>query len=119
MWEIAKPGKRIKEVLKQLGPEYSIRVIDFEQCIYRNFGNGFDIEVSGVNTQKRKNLRCDIYLWYRTGDRYNTGHIVQCDQNVPFDEIGTVVDRLYRNTQNNKKSLDEMLECRWNHVKMF
>ena len=62
---------------KHLGPKYSIRYIDFERCIYRDFGNGFDVEIA------------KIYLWF------DANLIVTTVSNVNFDEIGEIVDELY------------------------
>jgi hypothetical protein len=43
----------INQLKKQLGPEYRIRTIDFERCLYRDFGNGFNVEISGVNSRRK------------------------------------------------------------------
>lgn len=48
---------------RSLGSEYEIKVIDLERCIYRDFHNGFEIEISGSYTTSKK-MRCSIYLWY-------------------------------------------------------
>lgn len=53
----------INQLKKQLGPEYRIRTIDFERCLYRDFGNGFNVEISGVNS-RRKDQKATLYLWY-------------------------------------------------------
>ena len=53
----------INQLKKQLGPEYRIRTIDFERCLYRDFGNGFNVEISGVNS-RRKGQNATLYLWY-------------------------------------------------------
>jgi hypothetical protein len=76
---------------KKLGPEYRIRTIDLERCIYRDFGNGFDIEISGMHTtSERKNAT--IYLWY------NAHVIAKIVSDVKRDDIGKVVDELYKLT---------------------
>lgn len=62
IFEVRSPGKKIKSVLSELGSNYEIKVIDAEQCIYRNLNNGFDIEVSGLNNQK-KSFSASIYVW--------------------------------------------------------
>lgn len=40
--------KCFKKLIAFLGPEYEVKVIDGELCGYRNFGNGLDVEISGV-----------------------------------------------------------------------
>lgn len=52
--------KKMREALQLLGDGYSVKTIDLEPCIYRNLGNGYDIEVSGLNNQKKG---CIVYLW--------------------------------------------------------
>ena len=49
-----KPATRhIKDLCKFLGDEYEVVINDFEYVIYRNFGNGYEIEVSGANTNSK------------------------------------------------------------------
>lgn len=62
LFEVKKPGKKIKNILAELGSSYEIKVIDAEQCIYRNLHNGYDIEVSGLNNQKQS-FKASIYVW--------------------------------------------------------
>lgn len=45
-------SRHLKSLCRQLGPEYRVTVIDLEYVINRDFGNGYDIEISGVNTSK-------------------------------------------------------------------
>lgn len=53
----------IKEVAQYLGAPYSIRVIDFEEVIYRDLGNGIDFEVSGVRSG---HTAYTVYVWRTT-----------------------------------------------------
>ena len=48
---------------KSLGPDYRILCIDLERCIYRDFGNGFDVEISGTYTTSNRKTAI-VYLWY-------------------------------------------------------
>ena len=83
MFEKKQPGKKIKEVLSQLGDKYSIQTIDFENCIYLNLGNGYDIEVSGLDNAK-KVFHAKIYVWdARKGD----GPIEQIPNITSFDML--------------------------------
>lgn len=62
MFKTKNPGKKIKEILAELGPSYCIKKIDFENCIYRDLQNGYDIEVSGLDNAK-KSFKADVYVW--------------------------------------------------------
>ena len=53
----------LKELKKTLGDDYKIRIIDWEKCLYRDFGNGFNIEVSGCSRSNRKGT-ATVYLWF-------------------------------------------------------
>ena len=39
-----------------------MRVIDCENVIYRDLGNGYDIEISGLDNN-RKSVNATIYVW--------------------------------------------------------
>ena len=53
----------IFKLKKQLGSKYRILTIDLERCLYRDFGNGFNIEICGLNSKKR-DRKATLYLWY-------------------------------------------------------
>jgi hypothetical protein len=53
----------IHQLRKQLGPKYRICPFDLERCLYRDFGNGFNVEISGANS-RRKGKKVSLYLWY-------------------------------------------------------
>lgn len=59
---ISKPTKGILELCARLGNEYSVCVIDCENVIYRDLHNGYDIEISGVDNN-RKNMKAILYVW--------------------------------------------------------
>ena len=42
--------KVLQALCDGLGEKYEIMMIDLERCIYRDFGNRFEVEVSGVHT---------------------------------------------------------------------
>ena len=60
--EIKAPTKGLKAICQKLGNQYSIRLFDMEQVIYRDFGNGYDVEVSGLN-HNNKTFNATIYVW--------------------------------------------------------
>ena len=79
------------KLCRELGDSYRILRIDGERCIYRDFGNKFDVEISGTNTTSKRKKAC-IYLWYES--RFT----VTCIKEVPFADISDVVDKLYNYT---------------------
>lgn len=57
---------RLQLISEELGPQYRIKYIDWEKCIYRDLENGFDIEVSGVyGSLPSKTIH--VYLWRSEG----------------------------------------------------
>lgn len=80
------PTARLKRICRQLGKKYSIKRIDWEPVIYRDFKNGYDVEISGLNEKYGKAY---IYLWK------NAQVIVKSIQKVHVKDIAKVVDNLY------------------------
>ncbi len=50
--------KLIQKVLQELGSPYEIKVIDYEEVIYRKLDNEYDFEVSGISGKT-----CTLYVW--------------------------------------------------------
>lgn len=88
IWDVRKPTAHMRKLCRSLGEQYRITDIDLERVIYRDFGNGYDVEICGVNTSSAKK-KANIYLW-KDGLR-----IVERLIGVPQDEISRVVDALY------------------------
>jgi len=78
---------------RKLGSEYRIRTIDLERCIYRDFGNGFDVEISGTHTTSERKT-ATIYLWY-VPEMMTVRRVADVKQS----DIGAVVDELYQFSQ--------------------
>lgn len=93
--------KSVIEMQKELGDLYEIQNIDFEPCLYRNLGNGFDVEVCGVYSRKRKeNRRIFICLWWigiRQNKTSSGAQIIMHVSQIPCDAkaIHTVTEMLY------------------------
>ena len=62
MFKVVPPKKKLKEICTRLGPEYSIKMVDLEQVIYRRINDNFDLEVSGLNNAK-KSFDATIFIW--------------------------------------------------------
>lgn len=87
--------KHLKELVQELGPDYSIKMIDLEWVAYRKFGDEYDVEISGMNHNSTKNL-ANIYLWDITG----VPRVVASRLYVPQSNIGDVVMELYYSAKN-------------------
>ncbi len=89
---MAKCDTAQRALCKSLGPEYSIRTIDWERVIYRDFGNGFNVEISGTHTSSERKLTT-IYLWF------GTTIIVKSVSKVHRQDIAATVDALHAYTK--------------------
>ena len=58
-----KLNKYQRELLKYLGDNYTVGIIDSGECIYRDLGD-FDIEIIGGRTPKGK---FHVFVWKKTG----------------------------------------------------
>ena len=83
----------LRELKKALGTDYRIYNIDLERCLYRDYDNGFDVEISDVCRANRK-CPAALYLWF-TGEGYP--FIVKTVQNVgrTADGIAAAADELF------------------------
>ena len=84
----------LPELKKALGANYSICTIDLEKCLYRDFGNGFNVEISGCSRANRK-CPATLYFWY--GDRAPDCIIVKTVRDVgrSAEAIDEAVEQLF------------------------
>ena len=61
--EVNELTKKQKKMLEFLGKDYRMKIIDFEDCIYRDLGD-YDIEISRAGSTKK---HLDIYVWRTKG----------------------------------------------------
>lgn len=97
MFTVKPPGKKIKAILSRLGSDYSIRLVDTEQCIYRKLNDSYDIEVSGLNNQ-RKSIRATIFLWKLEHDQ--PAYTVESIQVSSFAELKSTLTAMACKYQN-------------------
>lgn len=90
---MSKRDRMLRDLCKSLGKNYIIATIDLERVIYRDFGNGFHVEISGVHTSK-ENKRATLYLWH--GNSAPACLIVKTVSDVPRGSIGDVAEELLR-----------------------
>ncbi len=88
----------INELKMALGAKYRICDIDLEKCLYRDFGNGFNVEISGVSRANRKGP-ATLYLWF--GTEAPDCLIVKTVRNVgrTAEAIVAATDELYKLAQ--------------------
>lgn len=111
----------IRALAKQLGKDFKVTVIDLEPVVYRDFGNGFNVEISGMyTTGKRK--KATIYLWH--GDKQPDCIIVKTVHDVFHKDIGAVVEELHDYSENlirtgkdNRDSIFNLKFKAWNMTK--
>ena len=66
-----KINRALREALSYLGSPYKTKVIDMELCLYRDLGNGRDIEVSGLRSAAQRGRVCNficVWAWPGTGN---------------------------------------------------
>lgn len=88
----------LKELKLILGEKYTIRSIDWEKCLYRDFGNGFNVEISGCSRANRRSSST-LYLWF-SSTLYDC-LIVKTVHDIgrSVEEIGVACDALYEYSQ--------------------
>ncbi len=97
---MASRDSSIRALAKQLGKEYRVTVIDFEPVVYRDFGNGYNVEISGMYTTSKKK-KATLYLW--NGDTIGS-HTIKILRGVERENIGAEVEALYEYTKTLTKS---------------
>lgn len=98
--EVKKPGKKIREICKALGNEYTIRVIDFENVIYRDLKNGYDFEISNLDNRKRS-FEARLYIWDNQKDQ-----IVKTISGITsIEELKDVLDKSLKEYQSVSESI--------------
>lgn len=82
-------SKNLREVLAYLGPDYTVKVIDLEDCAYRKINDKYDIEISGCN---RKSRPFHVYVWDTTKGTGPGAQIV--DKSGPIKELAALKEKL-------------------------
>lgn len=90
---MSKRDTMIRALCKSLGDDYRVTTIDLERVIYRDFGKGFNVEISGVHTTSEKK-KATLYLWF--GDTMTECIIVKTVRDIPREQIGESVEELLK-----------------------
>lgn len=62
IFEVKKPGKKIKSVLSELGSDYEIKRIDLWNNIYRDLKNGFEIHIGEIDNDVQ-DFNVSVSIW--------------------------------------------------------
>lgn len=84
----------ITELCEKCGTGYVLKIFDLERCIYKNLGNGYDIEISCISNRYKNAV---IYVWLNDGNGYT---IVESIYDIPHNELPNKlpdVERRYSN----------------------
>ena len=82
--------KVLQALCDGLGENYKLMEIDLELCIYRDFGNRFEVEVSGVHTAKQ-NKKATIYLWCMDATGAHCKELSSSDQCIEREDCRNAV----------------------------
>lgn len=52
----------IKDVAVALGQQYTLMLIDEEWCLYRDLGNGYDIEIN-LSSIRKASINATVKVW--------------------------------------------------------
>lgn len=94
LFKVTKPSKKIVEITELLGPMYSIKFIEGENCIYRKLNDSYDIEVSGLDNRK-KSFSCTIFLWSIRKGKYVENTYEDIKSYEQFLETLEAIEMLY------------------------
>ena len=81
--------KRVIYLRKYLGKKYTVAFIDMEYVVYRDFGDGRDVEISCMPYRKKAN----VYFWL------DKTRIIRRAFNVPYDKVAEIVERFRGETE--------------------
>jgi hypothetical protein len=80
-------SKKLKETLQFLGSDYSARVIDGVESIYRKISDDYEIKVTGLKLPGE--YRAGIYIWTVKSAKVLERHIV-----FSKEELKTTLDKM-------------------------
>ena len=100
----------INKVADALGKQYTLMRIDGDWCLYRDLGNGYDIEVNLRGTRKIS-IQATIYVW-QVRDQLKVIEIVQGIKDIEDlkDILMGVVNKTNRLSENRDKVYKPILQ---------
>ncbi len=106
--------KKLTEPMKQLsaalGAQYTLMFIDEDWCLYRDLGNGYDIEVNLRGTRKIS-IQATIYVW-QVRDQVKVIEVIQGIKDIEDlkDILVGVVNKTNRLSENRDKVYKPILQ---------
>ena len=93
--KLSKRDKYVSDLCEKCGKGYTLKTIDFERCIYKDLGNGYDIEISSISKRWTK---ASIYVWFK----YPMGEykVVKTVHDIPHNELPVVLQEIERRYAN-------------------
>ena len=82
---------KIKRLCDELGEKYFVSFIDGADVICRDFGNGYDVEITGFYANT-KHEALTICLWK------DKTRLLKTIKDVPYRNVGDRAEELYRLT---------------------
>lgn len=82
-----KPTKNQERMLRDLGPEYHLDIIDNAPCIVRKLNDNCDIEISGTSLPKRHR---SLFVWRYFPEEHRR-EIVEKYFDIPDDQMLKVI----------------------------
>lgn len=94
----------LKKVLNFLGPDYCLRTIDWEECIYRRINASYDLEISGAY---KKNHPISIFIWDVSNGLNSSAHVVEYRHQIKSPEelksvLNEIIPKYLSNSQTSK-----------------
>lgn len=90
-------SKNQQELLNYLGPEYSVKEIDYEPCLYRKINAHYDIEISGTS---RKNHPVSVFVWdISTGEGVSASIVEKHFDISDWSSLKALLDELTKKYQ--------------------
>lgn len=81
-------------LLKFLGPDYSIKTVDFAPSVYRQLNDRFDIEITGA---ERKGRPASVYVWDISKGMNGGANVVERHQFIQdWNDLKTLLDEIAR-----------------------
>ena len=87
-----KISKNEKALLEFLGPDYTMKMIDGAESVYRKINESYDIEIVGTT---RKGQKMSVFVWDISRGGGITSQIVERYFDIKeWDELKTLLDQM-------------------------
>lgn len=81
-----------RALLNFLGPDYSMKTIDFVPSVYRQLNDHYDIEITGT---ERKGCPVSVYVWDISKGKNGCSSVVERHQSIQgWDGLKALLDEI-------------------------